>query len=124
MDVIFRLRRRLFHRGIPPLTAAGGLLLLLWLPLRLRLTSTTCFYDFPCSLPLRPASTACLYGLPLPPASTPTVCLYGLPSSCHRHHHHLHRPFPVQAEHLLFSFICDLCFFPSSFLEIIFLFFF
>ena len=60
MDVIFRLRRRLSQRGIPPL--------LLWLSLRLRLTSTTCFYDFHCSLPLRPASTACLYGLP-----------YGLP---------------------------------------------
>jgi hypothetical protein len=42
-------------------------------------TSTACLYG----LPLQPASTACLYSLPLRlrPASTPTVCL-----SQHLHH--------------------------------------
>ncbi len=46
-----------------------------WLPLHLRLASTTmtCLYDFL----LRLVSMACLYALPLRPAST--VCLYGLP---------------------------------------------
>jgi hypothetical protein len=122
MDVIFRLRRRLFQRGIPPLMAACrcyyGCLYVYDLPLRL--TSTTfiaaCLFGLPLwpasmaclyGLPLRPALTACLFCLPLPSASTPTVCLYGLPSSCYLHHHHPHRPFPVQAEHLFFSFICD-----------------
>jgi hypothetical protein len=54
--------------------AAIGCLYVYDLPLRL--ASTTCL----CGLPLRPASTACLYGLlyglPLPPASTPTACLH------------------------------------------------
>jgi hypothetical protein len=50
------------------------------------------------------------YGLPLRlrPASTPTACLYayGLPfSSSLTYHRHRHRPFPVQAERLSFSFM-------------------
>ncbi len=96
--------------------AAIGCLYVYDLPLRL--ASTTCLYDLPLrsaclyGLPLQPASTACLYGLPLRPASKPTACLNasGLLSSYHCHHRHCHRPFPVQAEHLSFSFICDLIF--------------
>jgi hypothetical protein len=121
MDVDSCLRRRFSLRGLPPWTTAS-------LPLLLASsTSTTCLYDY--DLPLRLPSTTCLYGLPLCPASTAclyglplrsasTVCLYGLPSSCHRHHHHC--PSPVQAEHLSFSFICDLCVFSSLIPEIIF----
>ncbi len=49
-----------------------------WLPLRLRLTSTSTTYLYVYDLPLRLASTtfiaACLYDLPLRPAST--ACLY------------------------------------------------
>jgi hypothetical protein len=99
----------------------------IWLHLRLRLTSTTCF-STTCfyGLPLRPASTACLYGLSLPPASTPTACLYvyGLPlqpdSTAFLHHtvviRHRHRPFPVQAEHLSLSllYVIYVSMFPSS----------
>jgi hypothetical protein len=111
MDVIFRLRRCLSQRGSLPLTAAG-LLLLLWLLLRLRLTSTTCFYD----LCLQPASTACLY------------CLRSASTACLRHAiviiviinvHFLFK------RNIYFSLLYVIyVFFLLSFLEIIFLFFF
>ncbi len=55
-----------FRRGLLPAYCCY------WLPLRLRLASTTmtCLYD----LLLRLASMACFYGLPLQPASM--VCLH------------------------------------------------
>jgi hypothetical protein len=44
--------------------------------------------------------------LPMPSAvSTPTVCLHPIAVI---HHFHRPHPFPVQAKHLSFSFMCDL----------------
>jgi hypothetical protein len=92
-------------------TAAIGFLYVYDLPLRLRLASTTCFYD----LPEWPASLACLYGLPLRPAST--VCL----------HHVITIIIIIIIVHLLFKRNIYLSvlyviyvFFSSSFPEIIF----
>jgi hypothetical protein len=117
MDVNSCLRCCFSQRGFPPLTTAAYRCY--WLPQRLRLASTTCFYD----LSLWPASTACLYDLPLWPAST--ACLYGCL-------HHVIAIIIIIIVHLLFKrniylsllHICDLCVFSSSFLEIIFHFFF
>jgi hypothetical protein len=101
----------------------------LLLRLSLQPASTACLYG----LPLRPASTACLDGLPLPPAST--SCLYRLPlrlrSASTACLHHAVFIIIILIVHFLFKrniyfsllYVIHV-FFPSSLLEITFLFFF